>query len=171
MHTGVLKFMPFAGVIILWVVSINVSCNREPTARFGEDIKRLGELIHLPIVPSQAWFGTVPRGVQSWAPGPTDWIFVAVMRFDAATLKSFLTNTKLDERAPATISRSLVATWFPREVTSTFTPLNEKEYKVRGRKFMATPFSAKPSTQSDWGNAGTFLVLEGLPFVVLQREL
>ena len=156
--------------ILLSAVAMIASCERKTSPPYGKDINRLRKLIDLPIAPLEAWYGTLPRGVSSWVPGPTDWVFVAVMRFDPLALKQLLDTTSLDERTPATISRSDVAPWFPHEVASAFTPFDEKQYKVKGREFTATPFAAKPGTLSDHGSVGTFIVLDGSPFVILQRD-
>ena len=166
----ILSVRLFLGVLV-FALAINLNCTSKQAAPFGKDINRLAQLIELPVVPVEVWFGMVARGIPSWVPEPTDWIFVAVMRFEPQALQNFLAAATLDERLPATILRSEVAPWFPKEIESAFTALDEKKYKIKGRKFTATPFAVKPGTQSDQGNVGSFLVIEGLPYVILRRAL
>lgn len=93
------------------------------------------------------------------------------MRFEPQALQKLLRTPNLDEREPATILRTEVAPWFPKEIMPALTSVDDQHYQVKGQKFTATPFAAKPGTQSDHGSVGTFFVIDGLPFVILRRAL
>lgn len=160
----------FCGILV-FALATTSSCSAKSPPTCDQDVNHLAKLIELPVLPAQVWFGKIARGLTSSAPGPTDWIFVAVMRFDPQALQKLSVTPNLDERKPATILKTEVAPWFPKELMPALTSFDEQHYKVKGRKFTATPFAAKPGTQSDHASVGSFFVIEGLPFVILRRAL
>ena len=95
--------------------------------------------------------------------GPTDWTFVAVMRFDQADLSRFLESTALTQKPDARYPKKDFASWFPAPVSAAFTPVTVDHMQVHGRRFDAAPFSTESS------GPGSFFVIDGAPFIVLRR--
>ncbi len=115
-------------------------------------------------------YGAVPRGIVGWAPGPTDWVLVAVMKFDEHDLEGLISSSQPHKASPARILKAEVPRWVPPEVMAAMTPLDETHFAVNGRKFLATPFAAKPGKSSATASVGTFIVVDDW-FVILNREM
>ena len=126
------------------------------------DIAALARIIQLPVQPVEVWFDSIPRG-KSGGMGPTDHTFVAVMRFEAKALETFLNSNKLTEKTEARFPSHEVAPWFPPAVMAALEPLDADYKRVKGRRFEATPFAKGP------GVPGSFFVLHDAPFVILRR--
>ena len=134
----------------------------EARAEAGRDVAVLEKIVHLPIRPLEVWFKSLPRGVGG-GPGPTDWTFVAVMRFDPKTLATFVKEGGLTEKGDPRFPRNEVAPWFPAPVTAALEPASPTHMRVKGQRFDAAPFARGP------GPPGSFFVLDEVPFVILRR--
>jgi hypothetical protein len=134
----------------------------EKEAMPERDLAVLEKIVRLPMRPLEVWFRSVPRGVGG-GPGPTDWTFLAVMRFDRDALASFMRTGGLVEKGEPRFPRAEVAPWFPPEVRAALQPDGESHVRVKGRRFDAAPFALGDAP------AGSFFVLEDAPFIVLRR--
>ena len=126
-------------------------------------VEKLRDLIALPATPSEVWFEQVPRGT-SGGLGPTDYLLVAVMRFDRAQLASVTAATHRRPGAPPRISATANRPWFPDSVRAFIRPHDDHSVTVRGDKFDATPFAKSPFL------SGYFVVVEGGEYVILALE-
>lgn len=154
-----------------FLVLLCVRCHRSTNPAVGRSLARLGEIIELPVRPQEVWFGTVDRFGESWVPGPTDAIFVAVMRFDPKLLSRFVDGAKSDERPPTPIRKSAIPTWIPAEVKDALVEVDDRNYRVKGKRFVGSSFNVKQASRDAGGGDGTFIVLDEGRFVVLWKPM
>jgi hypothetical protein len=139
----------------------NLKRDKESSAA-ERDVTVLEKIIQLPIRPEEVWFRSLPRGA-SGGVGPTDWTFLAVMRFDPQTLEEFVKSGKLVEKLEPRLPRKEIAAWFPPEVIAALEPAGDTHMRVKGRRFDGSPFARGTAT------TGSFFVLDHSPFVILRR--
>jgi hypothetical protein len=126
------------------------------------DVAKLEKIVRLPIRPLEVWFRSVPRGANGGL-GPTDWTFLAVMRFDPAALTEFVNSGQLVEKGEPRFPKNEVAPWLPSQVTAALQPGTGTHLRIKGRRFDAAPFARESS------GAGSLFFLDDVPFVVLRR--
>lgn len=156
--------MPLAA----WVVS-GPACQKGMSAMNGKNqgvavdrrIEKLRDLITLPATPAEAWFEQVPRGTPGGL-GPTDYLLIAVMRFERADLARIAAAAH--RRPGSRLSTAAHRPWLPDPVREAIRPYDDHSVSVRGDKFDAAPF-AKSLFRS-----GTFVVVEGGEYVILVLE-
>jgi hypothetical protein len=66
-------------------------------------VDALSGLVNLPIPPSEVWFEQVPRGTPGGI-GPTDYVLVAVMKFDATSTERLVKGASARPGSPPRIS-------------------------------------------------------------------
>ena len=85
------------------------------------DVSRLGELIQLPYAPSSARWLVVQKGEEDSGLGPTDWVLMAVLTFnaqDTATLRQ--ETAALEPLGSLKVEPGFLREWFPSDVTAAF---------------------------------------------------
>jgi hypothetical protein len=151
----------FAGLATLSFGGCKVKTDTK-SADAQRDVAVLEKIVQLPIRPVEVWFRSVPRG-SGGGIGPTDWTFLAVMRFEPATLAAFVKDGHLVEKPDPKFPRNEVAPWFPAPVTAALQPVSDTHVRVKGRRYDAAPFARAPAPP------GSFFVLDDAPFVILRR--
>ncbi len=146
------------------------ACHKGMSAMNGKNesaadrrLEKLRDLIALPATPTEVWFEQVPRGAPGGL-GPTDYLLVAVMRFDHAQLASVTATAHRRPGAPPRISAAANRPWFPEPVRAATRPYDDHSVTVRGDKFDAAPFAKSPFL------SGYFVVVEGGEYVILALE-
>lgn len=139
------------------------SVNGSNNATVDRRVEKLRDLITLPATPAEVWFEQVPRGAPGGL-GPTDYLLVAVMRFDHAQLASVTAAAHRRPGAPPQISATANRPWFPDAVRAATRPHDDHSVTVRGDKFDAAPFAKSPFL------SGYFVAVEGGEYVVLALE-
>jgi hypothetical protein len=126
----------------------------------GRRTERLRELITLPAAPAEVWFEQVPLGTPGGL-GPTDYLLVAVMRFERADLAHITSAAQRRPGSPPRLAKAADRAWLPTPVKAALHPYDERSVTVRGEKFDAAPFAKSPFL------SGTFVAVEGGEYVVL----
>lgn len=146
------------------------ACHKGMSAMNGKNdnaadrrVEKLRELITLPATPTEVWFEQVARGA-SGGLGPTDYLLVAVVRFDHAHLAPVIAAAHPRPGAPPRISATANRPWFPEPVRAAIRPHDDHSVTVRGEKFDAAPFGKPPFL------AGYFVVVEGGEYAILVLE-
>lgn len=121
----------------------------------------LHKLIRLPAEPREAWFEERPIGQHPGGFGPTDYVFMAVLRFDRETLAKALKDAvPLGEESTGLVSIEN-RPWFPPAVTAAIQPGDANKSFVLGRRFQPGLFNDGRFT------FGHFTVLDGGEYVIL----
>ena len=126
-------------------------------------VDKLQALITLPAKPAEVWFEQVPRGTPGGL-GPTDYLLVAVLRFDRDDLARVTDAAQHRPGSPPRISATANRAWFPDAVKGAIRPFDDHSVAVRGDKFDAAAFAKAPFL------SGSFVVVEGGEYVILVLE-
>jgi len=139
----------------------DVNMNRGQTTPSPQrSVETLGKIVTLPIVPLEAWFEDVPEGTTGGL-GPTDYLLVAVLRFDKAALSRF-TGAATGKRDPeAQIVAMANRPWFPPPVKAAIRPGDAGAVVVRGTMFDGAPFAKNAFA------TGSFIVVDGGEYAIL----
>jgi hypothetical protein len=123
-------------------------------------IEKLRNLVTLPATPAEVWFEQVPRGTPGGL-GPTDYLLVAVLRFERADLARITATAQRRPGSPPRLSTTAHRPWLPEPVKAAIRPHDDHSVTVRGDKFDAAPFAKSPFL------SGTFVAVEGGEYVIL----
>ena len=114
--------------------------SRGPTPSPERSIETLGKVINLPTAPVEVWFEDIPEGTPGGL-GPTDYMLVAVMRFDRDRLAGLTKSAVAKSEASTRILASANRPWFPAAVKGAIRPYDGDSVAVRGTKFDGAPFA------------------------------
>jgi hypothetical protein len=123
-------------------------------------IEKLRDVITLPAAPTEVWFQQVPLGKPGGL-GPTDYLLVAVIRFQPADLARITSSAQPRPGSPPRISTAANRPWLPEPVRAAIHPFDDRSVTIRGSKFDASVFAKSPFL------SGTFVALEGGEWVLL----
>jgi hypothetical protein len=123
-------------------------------------IEKLRGIITLPAAPSEVWFEQVPRGSPGGL-GPTDYLLIAVVRFEAADVARITASAQRRPGSPPRLSTAVRRPWLPEPVKAAIHPYDDQSVTVRGDKFDATPFAKSPFL------SGNFVAVEGGEYILL----
>jgi len=126
-------------------------------------VDKLRSLITLPANPTEVWFEQVPRGTPGGL-GPTDYLLVAVLRFERAELARVTSAAQRRPGAPPRISAAASRPWFPDAVKRAVRPYDDHSVAVRGDKFDAAPFAKSPFL------SGYVVAVEGGEYLIVVLE-
>jgi hypothetical protein len=117
----------------------------------------------LPATPSEVWFEQVARGTPGGL-GPTDYLLIAVIRFERADLARITSAAQRRPGSPPRIPLTANRPWLPEPLKLAIRPYDSHSASIRGDKFDAAPFAKSPFL------SGTFVVVEGGEYVLLVLE-
>lgn len=151
-----LRWIAFATSAITGLTSCS-SRERAPK----RDVAVLERILDLPVRPSEAWYGSIPRG-HGEGVGPDDLTFVAVMRFERAGIDRLVQAHGFKEEEPWLPAQEMPS-WLPPAVKGALQPSGPKRVLVRGKCYEGQPLLRKPSPYA------TICILTDSPFVILLR--
>jgi hypothetical protein len=134
----------------------------DPTPVVRKGVDALAQLVTLPATPVEAEFEEVPRGTPGGL-GPTDYVLVALMRFDRAELES-IAHKAGSPRPGSRISATANRPWLPPAVRAHIEPFDDHSVTLHGQKFDAAPFLKAPFS------SGYFVIVEGTQLVLLSVQ-
>ena len=137
--------------------------NETPAPSVSHDQAALRSRLNLPAAPLEVSFEQLPKGVPGGL-GPTDYVLVALLRFDKATLGRLAETSQPRPGSPPRISLLADRPWFPAPVKAAIEGRDEKGVSIRGRKFDATPLLKSPYA------TGYFVIVEGSDYVILSAQ-
>jgi hypothetical protein len=123
----------------------------------------LAAQMNLPGAPSEVSFQQVPRGTPGGL-GPTDYVLVALLRFDQGILKHLAETSQPRPGSPPRISEIANRPWFPPSVKAAIEPAAAGTFSVRGRKFDASLLLKPPYA------TGYFVIVEGTDYMIVSAE-
>jgi hypothetical protein len=134
--------------------------NDAQTAAPFRSVETLGKMINLPLQPTEAWYEEVPEGTPGGL-GPTDYVLVAVMRFEPHKLAKFGQGAAGKRAGEPRVLSLANRPWFPRPVKTALRVIDADTVGVRGEQFSGTAFAK--GAYSD----GSFVIVEGGEYVLL----
>jgi hypothetical protein len=134
-----------------------------PAPSVSHDQALLRSRLNLPSAPIEVSFEQLPRGV-SGGLGPTDYVLVALLRFDKPALAHLAETSQPRPGSPPRISLLADRPWFPASVKAAIEGRDEKGVSIRGRKFDAAPLLKSPYA------TGYFVIVEGSDYVILSAQ-
>jgi hypothetical protein len=137
--------------------------NDDPTKSVSHDDKLLGAQLELPGAPLEVSFEQLPRGTPGGL-GPTDYVLVALIRFDKDVLARLAATAQPRPGNPPRISSLANRPWFPSVLKAAIERYDEGSVTVRGRKFDASTLLKSPYT------TGYFVIVEGTNYVILSAQ-
>jgi hypothetical protein len=137
--------------------------NEPPAQSISHDEATLRSHLSLPGAPLEVSFEQLPRGTPGGL-GPTDYVLVALLRFDKPTLAHLAETSQPRPGNPPRISLLADRPWFPAPVRAAIEGRDGTGVSIRGRKFDATPLLKSPYS------TGYFVLVEGTDYVILSAQ-
>jgi hypothetical protein len=131
---------------------------RTAGAGLGRNVDGLARLIHLPARPAEVWYESTPIG-EPGGLGPTDYLWVIVMRFDRAVLARLTAGLPRSTTA-ARLGDRTNRPWFPAAVRAAI-QRDGADVVVRGQRFDSPLFHHNALGR------GSFTVVEGGEYVLV----
>ncbi len=135
----------------------NMESSPENTETISKDIDELAKNINLPVRPAEAvWKKKTLGNPESTIPGPSDYLLVAVLKYDEAEIEKIIEQTK---EKPV---KGVVQTedWFPEDLKNLAQDF-ENEKLLSGEKYDTKSFARSPYLN------GTILRVNGSNYFVL----
>jgi hypothetical protein len=126
-------------------------------------LPELAKVVTLPATPTEVWFEQVARG-RPGELGPTDYLLVAVLRFQPADLARIAATAHRGFGSPPRISATANRPWFPAPVRAAIRPYDDRSATVAGTGFDAASFASSSFPR------GQFIALEGGEYIILVLE-
>lgn len=133
--------------------------HRQAPAPLGS-LETLRKVVTLPLQPAEAWFEELAEGTPGGL-GPTDYVLVAVMRFDRDALGRFCKEAPGKRPGEPRLLSLANRPWFPPPVKAATHVIDPTTVAVHGQQFDAAPFAKGAYS------AGSFVVVEGGEYVIL----
>lgn len=158
-------------IVVVLALGGGIGCKQEnttmnsgsPAQSISHDRNLLQAQLKLPAEPLEVSFEEVPRGVAGGL-GPTDYLLVALLRFDANTLARLGASSQARPGNPPRISPLANRPWFPVAVKAAIERKDDAGVAIRGRKFDAINLLKAPYA------TGYFVIVEGTDYVILSAQ-
>ncbi len=137
--------------------------NEAPVQSISHDEAAIRSRLNLPGTPLEVSFEQLPKGAPGGL-GPTDYVLVAVLRFDKPTLAHLAEMSQPRPGNPPRISLLADRPWFPAPVKAAIEGRDGTGVSIRGRKFDAAPLLKSPYA------TGYFVIVEGTDYVILSAQ-
>jgi hypothetical protein len=130
----------------------------EPAVSVSHDARVVGRLLSLPAAPVEVAFEETPRGIPSRL-GPTDYLLVAVLRFEPGVVSGFATQAAAETSTPGLVSVPNRA-WLPPALKAKFVRVEGDTAVVHGHELAAESW-LRP------GYMGGAIAVDGTDYVVV----
>ncbi len=137
--------------------------NETPARSVSHEQEAIRSRLNLPTAPLEVSFEELPRGVPGGL-GPTDYVLVALLRFDEPTLARLAETSQPRPGSPPRISLLADRPWFPPPVKAAIEGRDGSGVSIHGRKFDAAPLLKSPYS------TGYFVIVEGTDYMILSAQ-
>ena len=137
--------------------------NEAKAPSVSHDEATLRSHLSLPGAPLEVSFEQLPRGTPGGL-GPTDYVLVALLRFDKPTLAHLAETSQPRPGNPPRISLLADRPWFPESVKTAIQSRDGTGVAIRGRKFDAATLLKPPYS------TGYFVIVDGSDYVIVSAQ-